>query len=241
MTIAKTKRREHDHHVEQRVDLSAWVDACVPFQWIWVIGTADDDRQDDDRREQPDKRGAGHRAAILLLRRRRRPGARRLVAMPVQALQSCGHLAEQAVELARPRRPARRGRPPPSSTAARPSRRGAARASLATAGVERQPAVEALGDRRHGAVVERERDQPGASGGSSAASARLTSAAPEWPADTGQDARRRGLGGDHPERLGEGAREDQGVACGHQAADLVVLEPAGEGDAAGRRLAPPRA
>ena len=43
----------------------------------------------------------------------------------------------------------------------------------------------------------------------------------------------RGLGGDHPERLREGARHDQRLGAGQQLGDLVVLEPADELDRAG--------
>ena len=50
----------------------------------------------------------------------------------------------------------------------------------------------------------------------------------------GDDRQRTGrgaLGGDHPERLGEDARRHQRLGGGQQVGELVVLEPAGEGDA----------
>ena len=55
-----------------------------------------------------------------------------------------------------------------------------------------------------------------------------------------QHAGGRGLGGDHPERLREGAREDQRVAGRDQLRDLVVLEPPREGDARRRPRSPTR-
>src|SRR4051812_35629088 len=104
-----------------------------------------------------------------------------------------------------------------------------------------------------------------ASAGRSAASARLTSAAPEWSADTGATpapaapARRVGRGGPsapggperaagsgphagrgslgppQPEPLGKGAGEEEDAAGRHQAAHPLVPEPAGKTDTAGRR------
>ena len=121
-------------------------------------------------------------------------------------------------------------RPPRTSARApsRPAPRACARAAPASASSQRQ---QPLGDRLDGAVVDAGRT---ASAAACAGTPRGERLADLRQARVGRADRQRpaggGLGGDHPEGLGEGARHDQRLARGQQLGELLVLEAAGEHD-----------
>jgi len=76
-----------------------------------------------------------------------------------------------------------------------------------------QPAGETGGQRRHGAVVDREREPAGGFGGNGAGKRGADLGEPGVRSADRQRAACGGLGGDHPERLGERARHDHRLAC----------------------------
>ena len=127
------------------------------------------------------------------------------------------------------RRPRRglRAPPPPSSRAGSPSPAG--RLWPRAASGVRSSASQALSRSAialTGSPSRANETRGAASAGSSSASARLTSSAPGVGGRDRQHAGGGGLGGDHPERLREGAGEDEGVGSRDERPDLVVLEAA---------------
>ena len=133
----------------------------------------------------------------------------------------------------RRRRPS--GRRPPSSRARRPAPPACRPASWRRSGLERQPAVEAVGELGDGV-----RAPPGSSAGGASSrldrrrrAAAATSLIPEWSAATGGTPQAADSAGHHSERLGPGARHGEGLGGRHHVGDLVVLEATADQDRTG--------
>ena len=140
--------------------------------------------------------------------------------------------ARQGVEIA-PAPPASTVRATPSHdqrsrvTATIASRGGRARRPDAPSQPVRQPASSL--DRVRADVEGQPADAPRP--GRARRAPRRPRPGPEWRATTGSAPAGGALGGDHAERLREGARDDERLGGRQQVGELVVLEPAGEGDA----------
>ena len=152
-------------------------------------------------------------------RRRRRAVRRAPLTAPAGSSSSPSRRRDHAARHALPRPALAHGRDEPRARLS-PQRRSAA-----------QPAGDALGERRDGAVVDGEASSHGGRRRGTACGERVAHLGePRVRGADRQHAARGGLGRDHPERLGERARHDQRAACGQQLGELVVLEAPGEHD-----------